>query len=231
MAASIQLQPNVGDRRLGLSILGWAVCARRALSVEELRNALDNSGLLGIHRTIGDLCGGFVVVDVEGHVAMIHETAREYLIRENHRQSDRPFTIDKKSMNDKLLLRCIQRLTDPKLKACVAEVSPGVARLCCHFVVPASCPWFLQRPQHCWRRAEVSPGASVPLVDSVCPKESITYQQFGRKEARALSISGPINNTWDDCLARFSLESGARASVIIPVGSRIAIVANVKRSS
>jgi len=94
MAASIQLQPNSGDRRLGLSILGWAVCARWALSVEELSDALDNSGLLEIHRTIGDLCGGFVVVDVEGHVAMIHETAREYLIRENHRQSDRPFTID-----------------------------------------------------------------------------------------------------------------------------------------
>ncbi|KAK0725978.1 hypothetical protein B0H67DRAFT_572039 [Lasiosphaeris hirsuta] len=301
MAASVQLQPNGGDRRLGLSILGWAVCARRALSVEELSDAFDNSGLLEIHRTIGDLCGGFVVVDVEGYVAMIHETAREYLIKENHRQSDRPFTIDKKSTNDKLLLRCIQRLTDPTLKARIARSqspalldyavtswyrhlalgsysNPNIAGIVLKFLQG---PQFLLWIQFAARKMELrtlvvasryltevaqklrkldiytqvvdifdgvaidlikivgkfgqnlirNPDSILKLIPPFCPKESIIYQQFGRKEARALSVSGSTTNTWDDCLARFSLESGARASFIIPAGSRIAILANVKRSS
>ncbi|KAB5522037.1 hypothetical protein GE09DRAFT_1208083 [Coniochaeta sp. 2T2.1] len=293
--------PMEGDRRLGLSILGWAVCARRALSVEELSDALDNSGLLGIHRTVGDLCGGFVVVDVEGHVAMIHETAREYLIRESHRQSDRPLAIDKRSTNDKLLLRCIQRLTDPTLKARIARNQPpaligyAVTSWYRHLALGSySGPdiagvvlKFLQGPQFLlWiqfaakkmelrtlvvashyltevaqklrkldvytQAADIFEGVAVDLIkivgkfgqslirnpDSIlrlippfCPKESIMYQHFGRKEARVLSVSGSITNTWDDCSARFSMESGARASVIIPAGSRIAILANVKRSS
>ncbi|KAB5522826.1 hypothetical protein GE09DRAFT_493848 [Coniochaeta sp. 2T2.1] len=301
MAASVQLQPNGSDRRLGLSILGWAVCARRALSVEELSDALDNTGLLGIHRTVGDLCGGFVVVDVEGHVAMIHETAREYLIRDTHRQSDRPLAIDKRSTNDKLLLRCIQRLTDPTLKARIARNQPpalldyAVTSWYRHLALGSySGPdiagvvlKFLQGPQFLlWiqfaakkmelrtlvvasryltevaqklrkldvytQAADIFEGVAVDLIkivgkfgqnlirnpDSIlrlippfCPKESIMYQHFGRKEARVLSVSGSITNTWDDCSARFSMESGARASVIIPAGSRIAILANVKRSS
>ncbi|KAK3997916.1 hypothetical protein QBC44DRAFT_392249 [Cladorrhinum sp. PSN332] len=301
MATSVHLQPNAGDRRLGLSILGWAVCARRALSIEELSDALDNSGLLDIHRTIGDLCGGFVVVDAEGHVAMIHETAREYLIRENQGQPDRPFTMDKKSTNDKLLLICIQRLTDPTLKARIAKSQPPA------LLNYAATSWyrhlalgsysdpniagavlqFLQGPQFLlWiqfaarkmelrtlviasryltevaqklrkleayaQTADIFEGVAIDLVkivgkfgqnlirnpDSIlklippfCPKESITYQMFGRKEARALSVSGSITSTWDDCLARFSLESGVRASAIIPAGSQIAILASAKRSS
>jgi len=301
MAASVQLQPNGGDRGLGLSILGWAVCARRALCVEELSDALDNSGLLEIHRTIGDLCGGFVVVDIEGHVAMIHETAREYLIRENHRHPDRPFTVNKRSTNDKLLLRCIQRLTDPTLKARIARNQPpalldyAVTSWYRHLALGSySDPSiagvvlkFLQGPQFLlWIQfaaktkdlrtlvvasrylAEVSqklrkldvitpvvdifdgvaidlikivgkfgqnlvrnPDSILKLIPPFCPKDSITYQQFGRKESRALSVSGSTTNTWDDCLARFSLDSGARASVVIPAGGRIAILANAKRSS
>ncbi|KAK4223270.1 hypothetical protein QBC38DRAFT_517229 [Podospora fimiseda] len=301
MAASIQSQTNAGDRHLGLNILGWALCARRALSVEELSDALDNSGLLDMHRSIRDLCGGFVVVDAEGHVAMIHETAREYLIKECDGQSDHSLTIQKKSTNDKLLLRCIRCLTQPTLKARIAKGHPpGLLDYAAtswyhHFAlgsysnteISSTVMRFLQGPQFLiWvqlaaRKKELrtlvlassyladigqnlrklqadtqtvdifegvatdlvkivgkfgqnltrNPDSIFRLIPPLCPKDSIIYKQFGRREERALSVSGSMTNSWDDCLARFSFDSGAQVSVIIHVGNTIAVLANGKRSS
>ena len=122
MAVSVETQPSTNDRRLGQSILGWTIYAQRLLSVEELSDALGNEGLLEIHRTIGELCGGFVVVDKEGKVAMIHETAREYLMQRS--DLDRPFVIDRRSTNDKLFKRCIVRLTDPSLRSQINRNQP-----------------------------------------------------------------------------------------------------------
>ncbi|KAM0258564.1 hypothetical protein ACHAQJ_003735 [Trichoderma viride] len=115
MAASVQSQQSESNRGLGWSILNWATCARRLLSVEELGDALDSNGLLEIHRTVGDLCGGFVSVDHESKVTMIHETAREYLTKEI--QGIRPLFIQLQSTNDLLFKRCIARLTDPTLRS------------------------------------------------------------------------------------------------------------------
>lgn len=301
MATSVQLQPNLGNRRLGLSVLGWAVCARRALSVEELADALDDNASPEIHRTIRELCGGFVVFDAKGRVAMIHQTAREYLIRdsERHRKPEQPLIIEANTTNDKLLLRCIQRLTDPALRGLITRDQPPP------LLEYASTSWyqhlssgsysnpyiggavlkFLQGPQLLlWiqtaakckklqtlvvasryltevarklRDLEVStqtadiferlaidlvkvvgkfgpnlmrtPDAIHKLIPPFCPKDSFIYQQFGHKDAWALTVSGLTTTTWDDCLARFSLETEERASVIISAGSRIAVLANAGR--
>jgi hypothetical protein len=122
MAVSFQIQPTANDRRLGQSILGWTTCAQRLLSLEVLSDALGNDGVLEIHRTIGDLCGGSVVVDKEGKVAMIHETAREYLMRRGDRC--RPFAIDRKSADDKLFKRRMLRLVEPTLRSQINRNQP-----------------------------------------------------------------------------------------------------------
>ena len=57
------------------------------------------------------------------------------------------------------------------------------------------------------------------------------YQQFGRKESRALNVSGSATGAWDDCLTRFSMAEGAVASSVIAAGSRIAILTVVRRTS
>ena len=148
MAMFVQTQPSSSDQKLGTSILGWAACVQRPLSVEEFSDALGNDGLLEIHRTIGDLCGGFVVVDKEGKVAMIHETAREYLMRGGNR--DRPFIIDRRSTNDKLFRRCMMRLMDPALRGQINRNQPpallGYAVSSYTFLLgqlPIQIPWML----------------------------------------------------------------------------------------
>lgn len=303
MADSVQSQTNSSDRRLGLNILGWALCARRVLSVEELSDALDNNDLLEIHRTIGDLCGGFVVVDVEGKVSMIHETAREYLVREG--RHGHSFTIPRKPTNDKLLARCLQCLTDPKLRArIIRNEHPPLLRYAARswfvhlslgsFLEPVTLKVvlkFLQGPLVLtWihvaamygelrtlvvasryltevliklRKLEdqtlehtqavdvlerwatdltkivgkfghgltQTPDAIHKLIPPFCPESSIIYQQFGRKESKALCVSDSTSKTWDDCLTSLAVDQGAVATTILPAGNHIVVLFTIKMTS
>lgn len=123
MAASVETRSSHDTQAISRRILGWATCTQRSLSIEELSDALSDEGLIEIHRTIGDLCGGFVVVDVEGRVTMIHETAREYLTRRGS-TSQRPLQIDRRTTHQVILQRCLQRLMDPAIRSLLARNKP-----------------------------------------------------------------------------------------------------------
>lgn len=307
MAASVQLQAARTNERhsLGKRILGWATCAQRVLSVEELSDALKHEGLIEIHRTVGDLCGGFVVVDIEDKVSMIHETAREYLIRAGD-DFERPMFIDRKATHYLLFRRCIDRLTDPVLRSLVARnKNPALLDYATRFwfVHLSSCIFadsdalsavvaFLKGPHVLtWisvaaktqelrtlvvasryltdivtklRRAETgkplefhqalntiegwatdlvkivgkfgnsllkNPDSIFKLIPPFCPENSAIFQQFGRKESKSLYVGGSSNTMWDDCLARFSMDEGLVASVVVTGGSRIAILATIRNFS
>lgn len=311
MALSIQTQPTASDRRLGQSILGWATCAQRTLSIEELGDAMRGKDglreILEIHRTIGDLCGGFVVVDNEGKVAMIHETAREYLT--GSQDPERPCAIDRRLTHDMLFKRCIACLTDPMLRSLINRGQPPA------LLDYAMSSWFIHlslgsctdpnldildmvvkflRSPHvlAWifsaarqnalrflviasrylagvvlglrrlqdedeslaqrQATDVMEGWATDLIkvvgkfgknltqdpDSIyrlippfCPGPSMIYQQFGKKESRVLHVSGSATSKWDDCLARFSLDSGAIASMAVNAGSRVAMLTIVRKTS
>lgn len=122
MAASVQARTTGVDHGQGIGhkILGWTVCAQRLLSVEELSEALENDGLIEIHRTIGDLCGGFVVVDIEGKVSLIHQTAREYLTRAGD-DFESSLIIDRRATHQLLFRRCIGLLMSQSLRSMVAR--------------------------------------------------------------------------------------------------------------
>lgn len=70
MANSIASHPQGEDEQLASRILAWVTCALRLLSLEELALALEDEvpRPLDLQRSIGDLCGGFVVVDNGGNV-------------------------------------------------------------------------------------------------------------------------------------------------------------------
>ncbi|PMD32251.1 YVTN repeat-like/Quino protein amine dehydrogenase [Hyaloscypha variabilis F] len=304
MAMSIQTQSSSSDQKLGTSILGWATCAQRPLGVEELSDALGNDGVLEISRTIGDLCGGFVVVDKEGKVAMIHETAREYLVRKGDRE--RPFVIDQRLTHDRLFKRCMTRLMDPTLRSQInRNQPPALLGYACnawfvhlslgsatHPDILDTVVKFLRGPPVLiWmnvtaKRKELralvvasryltdvvlklrqlhtenslahhqvvnviegwatdlikivgkfgtslsqNPDSIHKLIPPFCPEETMIYQQFGRRESKTLQVSGFTNSTWDDCLARLSLEQGVVASAVIAAGSRVAILTNIRKSS
>ena len=115
MALSVDQIPSPHDRALASNILQCVTCSLRVLKVTELSQALndDASKVLDFQKSIVDLCHGFVVVDSGGNVAIIHQTAREYLLGD----PDRPFQIDRHVANRRLFLSCIRILMITGLRA------------------------------------------------------------------------------------------------------------------
>ena len=75
--------PRKSSRLLAKVLLQWTVGARQPMSLRELSQALepDFSEILDLKRTISDVCGQFIRVNTSDYVAMIHQTAREYLVQ------------------------------------------------------------------------------------------------------------------------------------------------------
>jgi len=115
MASSIAQNPSITDRALASTFLQCITTSLRVLTVKELSQALheDTSKMLDFQRSIVDLCGGFVVIDNGGNVAMIHQTAREYLLSGN----DRPYYVDEASAHTEMFLNCIRCLMAVGLRA------------------------------------------------------------------------------------------------------------------
>jgi len=302
MVSTIKAQPAGKDPTLGQRILTWATYSQRPLSVEELSNALGVDEFLEIHRTIGQLCGGLVVVDHEGRVALIHETAREYLVQDE--RAGPSLGLWKEASHDRLFTRCITQLMDPTLRDLVnrdrtpplldyaisatffhlskgsllngerlsallrffqnqhvltwihiaakkkkIETLAAASRYLIEMVVKLRNTDQEGSLLHCqaieclsrwatdlvqlvgkFRAALVKKPESIyKLVPPFCPEDSIIYQQFGKSEAEVLRISGITRYSWDDRLARLSLE-GATASAVRVVGGRILVLANRQNS-
>ena len=115
MASSIAQNPSATDRALASSILQCVTCSLRALTVAELSHTLheDTSRMLDLQRSIVELCGGFVVIDNGANVAMIHQTAREYLVS----GKDRPFRVDRDVAHKDIFLSCMRCLMTIGLRA------------------------------------------------------------------------------------------------------------------
>lgn len=115
MASSIARSPSPTDRTLASTILQYVTCSLRVLTVAELSQALDEDAykMLDFQRSIVDLCGGFVVIDNGGNVAMIHQTAREYLLSDK----SRPFHVDRSAAHKQIFLSCMRCLMTVGLRA------------------------------------------------------------------------------------------------------------------
>lgn len=115
MASSITQNPSPTDRALASTILQSVTCSLRVLTIAELSEALhdDTSKMLDFQRSIVDLCGGFVVIDNGGNVAMIHQTAREYLLDGNSRH----FRVDRNAAHKQVFLSCMRCLMATGLRA------------------------------------------------------------------------------------------------------------------
>lgn len=70
------------------------------------------------------------------------------------------------------------------------------------------------------------PTAIYKIVPPLCPQNSIMSRQFGTKESSTLFISGISHAAWNDCLARVSLRSGAKAWKITCAGRHIAVLSS-----
>ncbi|KAH0538685.1 hypothetical protein FGG08_004760 [Glutinoglossum americanum] len=86
MEAAIARLARPSDKSLARVILTWAAYSRRPLDVAELLQALKSAfpAILDLKHTVNLVCGYFVVIDSNNRVALVHQTAREYLIKASH---------------------------------------------------------------------------------------------------------------------------------------------------
>ena len=136
METNIARDLREGDKGLAKHILTWTACARRAMTLLELSQALEPEfpAVLDLRHAIGEVCGQFVVVDRSSHVAMVHQTARDYLLK----TPDLEFSIIAPEAHKQLFIRSLSYLLDPDLKATLGQVAALRA------------PPFLQYAATCW---------------------------------------------------------------------------------
>lgn len=299
MEMNIARDLRAGDKNLAKHILIWATCARRGLSLVELSQALepDFPAVLDLRNAIGEVCGHFVVVDSNSHVAMIHQTARKYLTK----TSNLEFSVSAPDAHRQLFNKTLSFLLDTTLRAKLEQISaipaapfldyaitcwpyhlhqcsakgkasPSILGLLVRFFrstcvlnwihalayydqlsvlvqasknlntfvgrmrkfyaddVPSKQPIEDLELLESWApdllklfakfgpNLRQQPNAIHKLIPPFCPKSSVLYQQFGRRDQKTLSVTGLTNPSWDDCLAKISLGDGLQALQMECVG-------------
>ncbi|KAH7393137.1 hypothetical protein BKA64DRAFT_709491 [Cadophora sp. MPI-SDFR-AT-0126] len=92
------------------AILAWTVCATRPLTTSELHAALEldmDDTVDDVERSIATTCGQLVYVDSSSRVQMLHQTAREFLLRPNNSSE---FAIARKEGHKRLAMVCLKYL-------------------------------------------------------------------------------------------------------------------------
>ena len=98
------------------TVLRWAACAARPLSVEELREALrlDIGEIVPqLEKTAGSICGNLVYVDNTARVQLAHHTLREYLFR---RDQQSQFSIFRPKEHARIAEICLKYLCSDEMK-------------------------------------------------------------------------------------------------------------------
>ena len=101
---------------LAKSILTWIVCSARTLTTEELYEALKmdiKDKVDRIEKSIAACCGQLVYVDSQKRVHLIHQTARDFLLRST---IDSEFTINKRQGHRRLGMTCLHYLSGDEMK-------------------------------------------------------------------------------------------------------------------
>ena len=114
MATTVTQRASSADRMLAATILHFVSCSFKALNIGELSFAVDKdtTQMLDFQHSVIDLCSGFVLVDNDGNVSLIHQTAREYLL-----SASESLRIDGPDAHRRLFLSCMRRLMIVGLRA------------------------------------------------------------------------------------------------------------------
>ncbi|KAI0602218.1 WD40-repeat-containing domain protein [Biscogniauxia sp. FL1348] len=102
------------DRTLARILFSWAMYAKTPLMVEEFSELYDAElrSVMDLKHTVNHICGQFIVIDAYNRIALVHQSAHEYL-----RKSDRlPFSLDSDTVHEELFGKCIMALCDKMLR-------------------------------------------------------------------------------------------------------------------
>jgi WD40 repeat protein len=131
-------------KRLAKAILTWTACSARPLSTDELYHALQihiNDNIDSVQRSIASSCGQLVYVDANSRVQMVHQTARDFLLRSD---IDSEFAIDKRAGHTKLAMVCLKYLSGSEM------TGPKHRKLGANMLVRERCPFVAYACNSLW---------------------------------------------------------------------------------
>ena len=107
--------PRKSSRLLAKALLQWTIGARRPMSLRELSQAMEPESpeILDLRRTISDICGQFIRIDASDYVAMIHQTAREYLVQPRETE----LFIDVQANQEALCMKTVSALLGSRISS------------------------------------------------------------------------------------------------------------------
>lgn len=114
MIASIAALDSKEDLNLSKILLSWAMYAVRPVTIDELMGpySIILSSIIDIQHTTSQLCAEFATLDTQDRIILVHQTAREYLMK----SAKLPFSLDSASINEDLMYHCLSCLCDPGLR-------------------------------------------------------------------------------------------------------------------
>lgn len=180
--ANLDSELDIGLSRI---ILSWAMYAVRPISIDELRNAYSHefrSIIADLKYTFTQICGQLVVVDSNNRILLVHQTAREYL----RASSTLPFPVDTTGVNEELLARCLDALSDATLRPRIRKNRAPP------FLDYAALFW----STHMERSSVESDGALQMLIkffSDASPLAWIQYLAHTRRLSVLVSVSASLN--------------------------------------
>ncbi|KAL1878117.1 hypothetical protein VTK73DRAFT_7997 [Phialemonium thermophilum] len=124
MEDGLQRIKRPSDRSLARQLFLWAIYAKRSLSVDELASILqpDFGRLLDLPNTIHSLCGQFVVLEGNNRVALLHQTAREYLTS----SSTLPFSLEAQEAHKDLFKQSMNAFLNKNYRSATQVEPPSL---------------------------------------------------------------------------------------------------------
>ena len=104
-----------GDEKLARTILQWAACSKRPLSLAGLEDALkpEYSHLIDLRFTVSRVCGEFVIITPQVQILMTHARARDFLLQ----SPDRKLFIPQTQSHNQIFRKCINYIMTSNLKS------------------------------------------------------------------------------------------------------------------
>lgn len=122
-------------KKLAKAILTWTVCSARPLTTHELYHALQidiKDTIDSVQKSITASCGQLVYVDTQSRVQMVHQTARDFLLRPNINSE---FGVDRRSGHKRLVMTCLEYLNGNEM------TGPRHRKLSASKVIKERCPF------------------------------------------------------------------------------------------
>ena len=121
MEDSIQRHKRPTDKALARQLLMWALYSQTPISIPEIHHILEPSfgSLLNIKATLSQLCGHFVVVESGSHIALVHQTAREFLSSSTRL----PFSLEPITAHNEMFSKSLSVYLDPGARSRIRQAS------------------------------------------------------------------------------------------------------------